>query len=46
MFSLQYYKGFSVMRTLNLTETAEYILYSAERYRDKNKLLHTSKQSI
>ena len=36
MFSLQYYKGFSVMRTLNLTETAEYILRSAEKMsRDK-----------
>tara|TARA_B100001093_G_scaffold454940_1_gene464676 strand:+ start:217 stop:1077 length:861 start_codon:yes stop_codon:yes gene_type:complete len=36
MFSLQYYKGFSVMRTMNLTETAEYILRSAEKMsRDK-----------
>ena len=34
--SLSYYKGFSVMRTMNLTETAEYVLRSAEKMsRDK-----------
>jgi len=36
MFSLFYYKGFSVMRTLNLTETAEYLLHTADKMsRDK-----------
>ena len=36
MFSLFYYKGFSVMRTLNLTETAEYLLNVADKMsRDK-----------
>lgn len=38
ILSLQYYKGFSVMRTLNTNETAEYILHSADKIsRSKNK---------
>ena len=31
MFSLQYFKGFSVVRTFDITETAEYILRMADK---------------
>jgi ERCC4-type nuclease len=33
MLKLQYYKGFSVFRTMDITETAEYILRSADKMR-------------
>ena len=39
MFSLQYYKGFSVVRTFDITETAEYILRISDKIRrSKNKV--------
>lgn len=39
MFSLQYYKGFSVVRTFDITETAEYILRISDKIkRSKDKV--------
>jgi ERCC4-type nuclease len=38
MFSLFYYKGFSVMRTLNLTETAEYLLNVTDKMSRDTKI--------
>lgn len=43
MFSLQYYKGFSVFRTTDITETAEYILRITDKLRrepNKNGYYH------
>ena len=38
MFCLQYFKGFSVFRTMGITETAEYILRITDKLRrEKNK---------
>ena len=41
MFCLNYYKGFSLVRTLNIEETAEYILRMADKLsREKNTLVY------
>lgn len=37
MFSLQYFKGFSVVRTFDVTETAEYILRVADKLARKKE---------
>ena len=38
MFCLQYYKGFSVIKTKNISETAEYILFMLDKMiRTKDK---------
>ena len=47
MFSLMYYKGFSVMRTNSICETADVIVYFAEKYEktstvDKNRKAYYS----
>ena len=45
MFAVNYYKGFSLVRTMNVLETAEYILRAASkltRARDVFCLLYTS----
>ena len=39
IFSLNYYKGFSVIRTIDINETAEYILRMCDKFhREKKKV--------
>jgi len=39
MFSLNYYKGFSLIKTIDITETAEYLLRMCDKLnREKNKV--------
>jgi len=37
MFSLNYYKGFSVIRSLDISESAEFILRTADKMKRENK---------
>ena len=40
LFSLNYYKGFSVIRTMDINETAEYILRMCDSFIGKRKRFH------
>ncbi len=47
MFCLQYYKGFSVIKTKNITETAEYIVFIIDKMmRTRDKKSYYSKGSM
>jgi ERCC4-type nuclease len=40
MVSLMYYKGFSVIRTMNISETAEFIIHFADKVAKEGPLAH------
>jgi ERCC4-type nuclease len=47
MFSLNYYKGFSVIKTNDIMETSEYILRITDKlHREKNKTSYYNKDAI
>lgn len=43
IFSLNYYKGFSVIKTIDMTETAEYILRMCDKLNREKKKFHIMK---